>query len=308
MQEGYVDVAEIPTHIMTWGKWLDDPFKPDEKEICVCVTGNPGLPGFYSTFLSTIYDSLDKKMPVWVIGLAGHNEPPETSDKVMPALQDNEKMFDLQGQVYHKASFIENYVPKDVKIHLIGHSIGSWLILELFKKPSIKERIHRSYLLFPTFERMAASPNGHFFTTLFPRLNRVAYWLYWFISLLPDTVKIFLISIYFAIFRIPKHFVGTALKYIKPTVVEKVIYLANEEMERVKEADIGIIEANKKMLKFYYGTTDGWVPVQYYYDLKDRVPDVNAELCTRGMAHAFVLRSGPEMGYLVAEWIKENRP
>lgn len=43
MQEGYVDVGELPTHIMTWGKWIEDKFSPDEKEIVVCITGNPGL-------------------------------------------------------------------------------------------------------------------------------------------------------------------------------------------------------------------------------------------------------------------------
>lgn len=306
MQEGYVDVAELPTHIMTWGKWVEEPFKPDEKEVCICITGNPGLPGFYTTFLSTLYESLGKQMPVWVIGQAGHDDPPESSEKMVPALMDNEKMFDLQGQVYHKAAFIEQFVPKGVKVYLIGHSIGAWMTIELLKQPSIKQRIQRGFMMFPTFERIADTPNGWFFTKLFPRLNRVAVWVFWFFSQLPMFIRIALISIYFAIFRIPKEFIGTAVKYSVPSVVEKVAYLACEEMQRIKEADIETIEKNKKILKFYYGTIDGWVPVRYYDELKKRVPGVDAELCTRGINHAFVLRSGPEMGYMVADWIKKS--
>lgn len=42
MQEGYVEVAGVPTHIFTWGKWVEEPLGADVKEICICVTGNPG--------------------------------------------------------------------------------------------------------------------------------------------------------------------------------------------------------------------------------------------------------------------------
>lgn len=306
MQEDYVEIGELPTHIMTWGKTLNESFQKEEKEVCICITGNPGLPGFYTTFLSTIHEELGKKMPVWVIGQAGHDDPPESSDKSVPVLKDNEKLFDLQGQIYHKASFIERYVPQGVKIHLIGHSIGAWMILELLKTPSIKSKIQHCYLLFPTIERMAVSPNGRFFTTIFPRLNFIAVWFYWFVSVLPTQLKIFLISIYFAIFRVPNTFIGTALKYAKPSVAEKVVFLANEEMKRVRDADLETIENNKHLLKFYYGTTDGWVPVSYCTDLKARIPDIDADLCTRRIAHAFVLRSGPEMGYIVADWIRRK--
>lgn len=67
MQESYPVIAKVPTHILTWGKWIEESLG-DQKEIVLCITGNPGLPGFYTKFLSTVYECLNKELPVWVIG------------------------------------------------------------------------------------------------------------------------------------------------------------------------------------------------------------------------------------------------
>lgn len=50
--------------------------------------------------------------------------------------------------------FIRKYIPADVKIHLVGHSIGAYISLQLFEFDDISERIHHCYLLFPTLEYM----------------------------------------------------------------------------------------------------------------------------------------------------------
>lgn len=42
MQEAYVNIRDIPTHIMTWGKWIEESLGEDTKEIVICITGNPG--------------------------------------------------------------------------------------------------------------------------------------------------------------------------------------------------------------------------------------------------------------------------
>lgn len=68
MQEAFVNINEIPTHVMTWGKWIEESFADHEREVVICITGNPGLPGFYTQFLSTLHNNLDAKTPVWVIG------------------------------------------------------------------------------------------------------------------------------------------------------------------------------------------------------------------------------------------------
>lgn len=65
MQEAYVNINSIPTHIFTWGKWIEETLT--EKEVVICITGNPGLPGFYTEFAGTLQKELGD-LPVWVIG------------------------------------------------------------------------------------------------------------------------------------------------------------------------------------------------------------------------------------------------
>lgn len=67
MQKAFINVAGVPTHVMTWGKWVEESLD-DTKEIIVCVTGNPGLPGYYTQFISSLYNDLNDEIPIWLIG------------------------------------------------------------------------------------------------------------------------------------------------------------------------------------------------------------------------------------------------
>lgn len=307
MQESYPLVGKTPTHIMTWGKWIEESLG-DQKEIVICITGNPGLPGFYTQFLSTIYNCLNKELPVWVIGHAGHDEALDGPyKKPLPPLKGNESLYCLAGQLQHKVDFIRKYVPADVKIHMIGHSIGAYLALELLKIPDISDRVQHCYMLFPTIERMVDSKNGFILTRIVKPFYFLVQWFYQCFAVLPTVVKVWIIYAYFVVSRTPKHFMGTGLKYANPAVVDKVWIMALDEMEKVRELDVEHIRANQHRLKFYYGSTDGWVPVKYYRELKQKLPEVDAELCTRKYEHAFVLKSASQMGFMVGEWILKHR-
>lgn len=71
MEESWIDLNSVPTHIFSWGQKPQDSFEKSIKEVVLIITGNPGLGGFYTSFCSTLYNELDKKIPVWVIGHAG---------------------------------------------------------------------------------------------------------------------------------------------------------------------------------------------------------------------------------------------
>lgn len=180
------------------------------------------------------------------------------------------------------------------------------MILELLKRPEIKERVKKCYLLFPTIERMADTSNGFFFTRIVSPAYTLIRWFFAAFLMLPTFVQTFLIYMYFLLFSIPETFLGTALKYANPNVMERVYFLAKDEMRRVRALDVEVVRANVDILKLYYGTTDGWVPVKYYNQIKETVPNIDAELDNKKIDHAFVLRSSMEMGTMVADWIKGN--
>lgn len=67
MSEGFVYIGDVPTHIFTRGNWIEESF--NKKEMVLCITGNPGLPGYYTQFAKCVYDTLGREIPVWIIGV-----------------------------------------------------------------------------------------------------------------------------------------------------------------------------------------------------------------------------------------------
>lgn len=123
----------------------------------------------------------------------------------------------------------------------------------------------------------------------------------------PPNFAAFLVSVFFTLVSIPRHFVGTTLKYLRLSILEQVLFLADDEMKRVRDADLATLVANKDRLKLYYGATDGWTPGKYLVQLQERIPGLDAQMDTLGIRHAFVLRSSVKMGQLLAGWIEERR-
>lgn len=66
MDGKFIDICGVPTKICTLGKKLEENF--DRKEIVLIITGNPGLSGFYLTFITTLFKFLHGNIPVWLIG------------------------------------------------------------------------------------------------------------------------------------------------------------------------------------------------------------------------------------------------
>lgn len=180
------------------------------------------------------------------------------------------------------------------------------MVLQLLKTESIRRRILKCYLLFPTIERMIESPNGWTFTKIGLPLYSVFGFLIVLLNRLPKLLIVVLVYIYFWFASIPRQHLTNVLNYIRPTVCEKVVFLAEDEMARVRSLPKEIIKDNLTLLKLYYGTTDGWVPVKYYNQLKEQFPNIDAELDTKKIDHSFVLRSSKQLGDIIGDMIMEN--
>jgi hypothetical protein len=265
-----------------------------------------GLPGFYTTFCRTLYEEFDKEMPIWVIGHAGHDEPGKEKKMTTPPLKGNEGLYDLKGQLDHKIEFYNRFVPKDVKIYLIGHSIGSKFCMELMKIPEFSKQVEHCYLMFPAIERMAESNKGK----LVPTYDRYFFLFrifYNVLHVLPKSWKRSLVAWFCRRDKMPEEFLDPSVEYTNPPVIDKIWFLALDEMEKIREIDEEAIKSNMHRLKLYYGTKDDWVRTEYYHELVAKFPGIDAELCKKQYEHAFVLKSGVEVGKMVAEWINLKR-
>lgn len=279
--------------------------RSEHKVLFLIIPGNPGVVGFYRTFMQTLHSMFGYHHPVWAVSHAGHCAPPDSMDMVEDASSVAENdVFGLNGQIEHKLAFLRKHVPRETSLVLVGHSIGCYIILEMMKRdPELK--IVKAVMLFPTIERMAQSPQGKVLTPVLCHMRYVAYLPVFLLSLLPDRLKASLIKLVFGGIRSLDHTI------VQPTVgllsgdcAVNAMYMGAQEMRKVLKRDNVTIKKNLEKLVFYYGATDHWCPVQYYQDIKQDFPLGDLRLCENGFRHAFVLDAGREVAQMVVEWIR----
>lgn len=62
MNEHHMVLNNVQTRVLCWG----NPFHTLDKDVIVCITGNPGIPDFYIEFGSELHKNTE--LPVCVIG------------------------------------------------------------------------------------------------------------------------------------------------------------------------------------------------------------------------------------------------
>uniref|UniRef100_A0A8B9RDZ3 Lipid droplet associated hydrolase n=1 Tax=Astyanax mexicanus TaxID=7994 RepID=A0A8B9RDZ3_ASTMX len=178
---------------------------------------------------------------------------------------------------------------------LLSNSLGSNSAPNCQTTLNLPQKVLKSVLLFPTIERMAVTPQGKVMTPLLCNLRYTAYLPVFLLSLLPERLKTSLV-----------HLVLKNVKHLDTLIVPPTASLINVDCVGKTTTDESLKFHVMKDLVFYYGATDHWCPVQYYYDLRRDFPDGDIRLCERGHRHAFVLDAGQEMGEMTTEWIREE--
>ncbi|XP_011866390.1 PREDICTED: UPF0554 protein C2orf43 homolog [Vollenhovia emeryi] len=308
MRRATITCNQVQTEVISQGRWIEeDPLPHSSKKVVLIIPGNPGIPQFYEGFIQELNSRLTSDTPVWIIGHGGHAQPPENLAIAMPGDDKWAECYGLTAQIQHKIEFIRRYIPEDAHLHIIGHSIGAWFVLNLLKNDDIEKRIRRCYLLFPTIEYMAETPNGMFFNNFVSRAAPVIIFLSWiFTSMFPVTLQTFMIRLFGLFWGIPAKSVEAVRKMLNPSVLRRIINLGREESIYVREADHETISKHTDKLWLYYGASDGWAPVKYFRNIKSKYPDLNAHLCQRGLQHSFVLNDDVVMGRIVADVINED--
>ena len=95
MQEGFININGIPSHVHCWGRWLQLPFPETLKEVVIVIPGNPGVPDLYTETLGHLDEHLEGKIPIWCIDHLGHSILPKENSP-------HEKLFGLDDQLKHK--------------------------------------------------------------------------------------------------------------------------------------------------------------------------------------------------------------
>lgn len=103
MRQATVLCNEVQTSVISEGRWIEEePSAHSSKYIILVLPGNPGVPQFYQDFIKAINSKLTLDIPVWIIGHAGHVQPPKDLDIAMPSDTKWNKYYGLTAQIQHK--------------------------------------------------------------------------------------------------------------------------------------------------------------------------------------------------------------
>lgn len=180
---------------------------------------------------------------------------------------------------------------------------------EILRDPEMKKRIKHVYLLFPTLEFPINSWKGFLLTYFFAPLYKIVYYIYIYVfAYLPSCVQSFLLLIFFLCAGMPRERIfQPVLEYIQcESALKGSFVVAMDAMRNIQDLDVETITDNQDILTFYYGSTDGWVPKRYFYNLTKQVPGIDAELCSKNIDHGFVISQSEMMAEIVAGWLMKR--
>lgn len=187
---------------------------------------------------------------------------------------------------------------------MTGHSIGAWMIIELLQKdPTLAERVASINLLFPTLQGMAATQSGYIVNNIIRRVHVLVMFLLMLFNMLPNSFLFMLASVYIKCKSLKSNLSNSIFKCLNSTILERVLYLAYDEIDKVTNLNIEAIDKIKHKVSVIYATEDSWVPLKYMEDLRQFQPPLQmTEVC---YSHAFVLKSSENVAEMVSKNIKK---
>ncbi|KAJ0063316.1 hypothetical protein NL108_016299, partial [Boleophthalmus pectinirostris] len=205
---------------------------------------NPGVVGFYTTFMQTLHRAFNHHTPVWAVSHAGHCEPPDHMDMVEDSsLAAELDVFGINGQIEHKLAFLRKHVPRETRLILVGHSIGCYIILEMMKRDPELKVVLKAVMLFPTIERMAQTPQGRVVTPVICQFRYMAYFPVFLLSLLPDPLKQSLVRLVLGgISSLDRAIIQPTVGLLSGDCAANAMYMGGQEMKKVLDRDNATIK------------------------------------------------------------------
>ncbi|TKY61939.1 Lipid droplet-associated hydrolase [Spatholobus suberectus] len=243
------------------------------------VPGNPGVILFYKDFVEFLYELLEGTVSVTAIGHVSH------SRKNL----EHGRMFSLQEQIDHKIDFIREELQNiEIPILLIGHSIGSYISIEMFKKSP--EKVKYCIGLYPFF-----TLNPHSTTQLV--IGKIAKsqvlaaalsYLIASLGLLPVQALRFIVRK-----SLGKSWSANAVEAAcshlsQYHTMRNVLYMAMTEFRKLSEApDWTFMRERKAQLAFLFGVDDHWGPLHLLEEISKQVPGIAIFIERENHTHGF---------------------
>ncbi|XP_031285174.1 lipid droplet-associated hydrolase [Pistacia vera] len=243
------------------------------------IPGNPGVISFYKDFLESLYELLGGRASITVIG------------HISQTAKDWEhgRLFSLQEQIDHKMDFIGQELQNtEVPIILVGHSIGSYISVEVLKRSL--EKVIYCVGLYPFLalnrQSIKQSIIGKIAASSF--ISAAVSFAIASLGLLPRRALTVVVSKSFG-----SSWSGTAVEVActhlsQYHVMRNVLFLAMTEFKKLSETpDWAFMRANQDKIAFLFGIDDQWGPLQMFEEISKQAPDIGLSIEREGHTHAF---------------------
>lgn len=177
-------------------------------------------------------------------------------------------------QVDHKINLIETFIPDEVDVVMIGHSIGAFMATQIMRLASNRTRFIHSFLLMPLLERMSDTAGWRSMKFLMT-FRWLIYMIMFILSLLRDDLLIDVLGYIDPKIRsktTPECCREALVSSSDMSVIRNILNLAKDESRQVTLRDDVFLEANLNRLSFIYCHGDKWSPLEYYRELKNTHP------------------------------------
>ncbi|OIT37741.1 PREDICTED: lipid droplet-associated hydrolase isoform X1 [Nicotiana attenuata] len=264
----------------------------DPKFHVLFIPGNPGVISFYVDFLESLYDLLGGAASVTAISHIGQTEKN----------WEHGRLFSLQEQTDHKLNFIEHELQDvEVPLVLVGHSIGSYISLDIFRR--FQEKVTYCICLYPFLAVNTKSSTQAIIKkiavsrTLCTGLSSLAAIL----ALLPAWISRFLVKKSVGKSWSPPAVEALCKHVLRYHTVQNILYMAMTEFEKLSEVpDWSFMREKKNQIAFLFGVDDHWGPLHIYEEISNNVPGAVLTVEQGGYTHAF---SCTEAGSL---WVAQH--
>jgi len=249
---------------------------------------------FYVLFVDTLFDHFHQRHDVIAVSHAGHGA------------KAGGRIFSVQQQIDHKIQFLENTVKqnkedthRDTRFVLIGHSVGAYISIKVFKRRPDLGFIN-VVNLFHTIKHLWQGLTPVVKAFVQPGMRHV---MSTFLHYAPASVTQSVLSYVSTLSDEARYITSNKIDYY---LVMNVLYMAYTEgtdiLEIDRECHDALTEHASKMY-FLYGPTDQYTPKEFFDEIQQLYPDGNYEMAAVGVKHAFVLKNSEEVAEKVATFL-----
>jgi pimeloyl-ACP methyl ester carboxylesterase len=264
------------------------------KHLFIMITGNPGVCHIYDPFCQQLNQTLktyynESEYAILAVSFTAHS----LSHTINQYYQqpDQQETFTIEEQIEHKKQLLLHLIKlyPNTKIHLMGHSVGSYVICKVIQSMPDEEFVNKHFglffMLFPTIQNMISTPNAQTYQYLFGYYTRRV--ISKIVPALFNSVPLFLRKVFIKTYSNKQENAGSTILqecghlFLQYPLLLNVTTLATTEFQDIQSIE-NVLGAHLPLTKSLFTKcrwitcdNDGWCPREHIQTIEAYLENYN---------------------------------